>query len=347
MSLPAASSVFRRGVAASATIALAMTVLLALAPGAASVTNTCRARNMTQDTSSRSNLQAVIREAAPGDKISVKYVCVGNFQIKKPLTLVGKATADLQKAVLHGGRAGRVLIISAEVTLSNLRITGGDMSGVSDVYQGYGAGIVNNGTLTLLNTTVRGNRADNVAGIYNHAASLVMEGSSSVSRNTAQSTGGIYNDGGTLTLNDTSTVDGNTATSGGGGGIGTIHGDVVLNDASSVSGNHASDNGGGIYIDSSGSVAMNGTSSVSGNTADGYGGGIITSLGTLVLNDSSSVSGNTADADDGGDEMGGGIAIPCSILDSSGAVDGGNVDENFRGSASPVEDNVFLLDSCT
>ena len=68
-------------------------------PASTAVANTCRARNVTQDSAVSSNLQAVIRDAVGGDVISVKFVCVGNFTIAKNLTLVGRPTAGLPRGL--------------------------------------------------------------------------------------------------------------------------------------------------------------------------------------------------------------------------------------------------------
>jgi hypothetical protein len=222
-----------------ATIGLAVWVVGILGPAAAGVLNSCRARNLTQGTPSRSNLQGVITAASPGDRIAVKFVCVGNFHIAKRLTLVGQPTPHLPRAVLHANGRGRVLVVSARVTLTNLRITGGHVA-----Y--YGGGIRNTGILTLKSTVVSGNTASYAGGIRN-TGKLTLDGSSSVSGNTADFAGGIYNDGGTLTLNDSSSVSGNTASPDSGGIYNT--GTLTLKDSSSVSGNTASGAGGGIVSD--------------------------------------------------------------------------------------------------
>jgi len=140
-----------------ATFALVGGTLLTLTPGADAASNSCRARNLTQDGRSDSNLQAVIDTASAGDTIAVKYVCVGNFQVSKKLTLVGEATPGRSKAVLSARDAGRVLLISARVTLTNLKVTRG---------QAYtGAGIYNDhGTISLKGVRVTRNSAQGVEG---------------------------------------------------------------------------------------------------------------------------------------------------------------------------------------
>ena len=356
----------RRVLSVLAAFALVAGMLVILAPGAGAVVNTCKARNLTKGTPVDTNLQRVIKAASPGDTISVKYVCVGNFKIAKKLSLVGKATPGVPKAVLNGNGTGRTLWVSAQVRLTNLKITGGKSLN--------GGGIYNTGTLTLKDTMVRGNTGDSGGGIANRdaAGTVTLNGSSSVSGNsavgaggienfgaitmndsssvsdntTAGAAGGIYNEG-TVSLNGSSSVSGNA--SGWGGGILNHVGSVTLNGSSSVSGNTTFYEAGG--IENLGTITMNDSSTVSGNRAGGTGGGIYTARtltlidSSITLNDSSSVSGNTTDSDDDLDGTGGGAFVACDST-LTGGVDGGNVNDNFRGTASPVEDNIAYETGC-
>ena len=90
---------------------VAMLCMVALhvvsAPSAAAVGNTCRATNLTQGTPSRSNLQAAINAAHPGDRISVEGVCVGSFTIDRNLTLVGQHDARTARNPSCTGNAVR------------------------------------------------------------------------------------------------------------------------------------------------------------------------------------------------------------------------------------------------
>ena len=349
-------------------------------PASSAVVNTCRARNVTQDSASDSNLQAVIRAATKNDVIAVKFVCVGNFTIAKSLTLIGRPTAGLPWGVLNADGHGQVLVVPrAKVTLKNLKITGG-----ADSRWHSGAGITTAARLLRLkDTVVDGNTG---AGIYN-TGTLTLNGSSTISRNSAA---GIHQDGyvapigASLTMNGTSTITGNS-----GYGIYGYYSHITLNDSSSVSGNvtdvldavynwegmltlndaaSVADNignnaaiynaatftmngsssvtgnvttvwrGGGIYNGSTGNTTMNDSSSVTGNSSVRSGGGVATD-GVFTMNGSSSISGNTADADDNGTGNGGGVWLACSAT-FTGGVDGGNVNDNYLGSASPVEDNI-------
>ena len=220
----------RRVLSVLATIGLVTALLAVLAPGADAVVNTCKARNLTKDTPVDTNLQRVIKAASPGDTIAVKYVCVGNFTIAKTLTLLGRATPGMAKAVLNANGAGRPLqVVMARVRLINLKVTGG--------LKNAGGGIYNDsGTVTLKDTVVRGNTASNDGGgIYNYAGTVTLKGSSSVSGNTAdQRGGGIFSYAGTVALKNSSSVSGNTASQQGGGIFNTFATAVVGCDATGV-----------------------------------------------------------------------------------------------------------------
>ncbi len=368
----------RRTIFVVASVLLAATTFAIRVPGSIAAVNSCRARDVTQNTAWDPDLQAVIRAALVGDVIAVKFVCVGNFKIAKPLTLIGKPTADEPKAVLNGNGQGQVLVVSrANVTLENFKITNGSAPGWH-----YGGGITTAARLQLNDVVVKGNIG---AGIYNTGA-LTLNGSSLVSHNSAAginneydpsvkghsvtlngtssvaaNTGfGIYNygtttmndassvtrnvtDGGfsvlnydaVFTMNDSASVSDNIGTNSAISNVGTF----VMNGSSTVSGNTSTNRpGGGIDNASTANMTMNDSSSVVGNASVRSGGGIQNN-GILTMNGSSIVTGNTADSDDNGVGGGGGIKVPCSGT-LVGAIDGGNVNDNYRGIASPVENNI-------
>ena len=369
----------RRNVLLVSSALLAATIMAARTPGADAAVNSCRARDVTQGTPWGSNLQTVIRAASTGDVIAVKFECVGNFTIAKALTLVGKPTAGFPRAVLNANGDGQVLVIGrAHVTLNNVKITGGSATswhvgaGITTdatlelkntvVKRNAGTGIYNTGRLTLSGSSVVSQNSQ--AGIHQDGfttgASLTMNGTSSVARNDQD---GIYSYYATTTLNDASSVTRNITYGGASiwnwDGVLTLNGSasvsdnagpgsavdnfgtLVMNGSSTVRGNTAHDSwGGGIFNASTGSVTMNDSSSVVGNVAARSGGGIRTD-GAVTMNGSSFVTGNTADFDDDGVGAGGGIKVTCGGT-LVGAVDGGNVNDNLRGTASPVEDNIAI-----
>jgi hypothetical protein len=349
-------------------------------PASSGVVNTCRARNVTQDSASSSNLQAVIRDAVRDDVIAVKSVCVGNFTIAKNLTLIGRPTTGLPWGVLNANGHGQVLVVPrAKVTLKNLKITGG-----ADSRWHSGAGITTAARLLRLkDTIVDGNTG---TGIYN-TGTLTLNGSSTISHN---SKAGIHQDGyvapigADLTMNGTSTITGNS-----GFGIYGYYSHITLNDSSSVSGNVtdvftavynwegtltlndaasvANNIGTEAAIENAATFTMNGSSSVTGNVNTIWrGGGIYQgSTGSTTMNDSSSVTGNSSVrsgggiASDGIVTMNGSSSITGNTADAddngtgnaggvwlacsatlAGGVDGGNVNDNYLGNAAPVESNI-------
>src|SRR4029079_1309846 len=105
----------------------------------------------------------------------------------------------------------RVLVVASGITvhISAVTIRNGGTTGL-------GGGILNSGVLTLTNSTVSGNSADQLdqhgGGISNANGGTVALTDSIVSGNSAGGDGGgLFNDaGGTMTLTN-STVSGNTA----------------------------------------------------------------------------------------------------------------------------------------
>ncbi|MGB5696911.1 MAG: choice-of-anchor Q domain-containing protein [Polyangiales bacterium] len=200
---------------------------------------------------------------------------------------------------VDGDKEHRVFSVSENVTveLRGLTVTGG-----SSLPPDFGGGIFNGGKLTLVNTVVRDNIAQddfeccrdpswNAGGGIHNDGELTLV-SSTVSGNAAFTGGGIASHGGELTMSN-STISGNTAADGGG----IYNGGVSRISNSTISGNTAAD-GAGIYngVD----AALTTTNSVvSENTAGQDGGGIYNSLGDVELA-ASTVLLNTAERGGGG-----------------------------------------------
>ena len=263
-----------------------------------------------QDNGRPVSLRYAVNEALSGSTITFDaslhgtiLLTNGDLDIARNLKILGPGVQTLS---ISSGTSGHVIHVfkGYSVTISGLAFKDSRLS-----LRGL---ILNEGTLTLVNSIVSGNSANGVpvhgcciggdgAGIYNSGTLTLAH--SIVSDNFAeQDGGGIYN-AGTLMLID-SAVSGNGAEDGGGiFNFGTPHApqydqkeSMLALTNSMVSGNIATE-GGGIY--NLGMLTL-ANSTVSGNNG-GNGGGIYNG-GMLTLIDST-VSDNTAK--DGG----GGIAI--------------------------------------
>jgi hypothetical protein len=290
---------------------LVATSFAAPAAQAASSARPCRVRNVTQGTQG-DTLKAMVAESHDGDELRVRGRCRTAI-IRTDITIRG---VD-DDAVLHGHDRYRVLQIKAGaiVTIRHLRIAHGSVNSVeghggagilnggtltlidtvvsrNSTGEEWGGGINNDGTLTLIDTFVRRNIADWGAGIANSGSVLMVRSSLSVNGDSGIEGGGIWNYQGTVTLRDSSVV-GNTATKGGGiynsgqaGLITLVRARVRRNTAGS---------GGGIFnVDASVDLQA---STVSANVVQGgQGGGILNrGHGTVALDADSSVTGNTPD----------------------------------------------------
>ncbi len=158
-------------------------------------------------------LEQAIEAATAGDTLKVRGTCEGSSStVSKNLTIVGQGSPGFGPATLNGRNGGSVVVVNEGVTVSitGLTITGGSGSDVpcgTECKVKLGGGILNNGSLTLINSTVAGNTAAVGGGIYNaafgnldgpYAGSVTFCGSSSVSGNTASVEGGGIFSAGTI-----------------------------------------------------------------------------------------------------------------------------------------------------
>jgi uncharacterized repeat protein (TIGR01451 family) len=240
-------------------------------------------------TTDASALASALANASDGDTLAIEGRCNGTFEISHSLTLdgVGGATLD-------GGGSGPVVTVdlAATVVVNDLTITGGNSAD-------RGGGIYNNGgTVTLNNSTVKGNAAGAGGGVDSRFRGISFPGeltlnNTAVSDNRAAVGGGIYADG-DLTVNNSS-VTGNSATGYGGGGIYSPGGESFTLNSSTISGN-SGDVGGGIATPA-GTIE---NSTISGNSAIEYGGGIYKGFTGSLSIESSTISDNSAGLDGGG-----------------------------------------------
>ena len=197
---------------------------------------------------------------------------------------------------VSGNNAVQVLIVNAgaELTLIKLTVANGRVGSDSD-FDGFGGGISNEGTLTVVNSTFEGNHAGcGGGGIVNNFA-LIVTNSTFSGNTTICSGGGIVNNGVLIVTN--STFSGNNTVAAG-GGIDNAGTAMVTN--STFEGNSASGSlGGGIFNGFNGIATLTVTNSTfEGNSARSDGGGILNlpDVGTVttVTVTNSTFSGNSA-----------------------------------------------------
>ena len=197
---------------------------------------------------------------------------------------------------------GGILNDHATLTLTNCAVDTNEAFGGGGIYNDGAGG---SATLTIVDSTVTGNRATggNVGfgggGIYNDGLLTIIN--STISGNFADSgfpynlgiAGGIFSQGGTLTITN-STIAGNFADNRGGGieacGTVTISNSTLSGNAAGGGKNNWPGSGGGIFADCGTVTISNGT--ISGNSVSGrdfkepgFGGGIY-AVGTLTISNS-------------------------------------------------------------
>lgn len=157
--------------------------------------------------------------------------------ITSTITINGN-NATIKRSNAAGTAAFRLLRVtnSGVLTLKDVALTGGSLTGVSQ----YGAGIRNDGSLSMKNGKIFGNNAlgggDVGGGIASMYRSSLALNNSTISGNSAPSTGGIANfPAATATING-STISDNSTTNGGVAGI--ANGGTMNLVNSTVSRNH-------------------------------------------------------------------------------------------------------------
>jgi CSLREA domain-containing protein len=254
----------------------------------------------------------------------------GDLDVTETLSITG---AGPDATIIDArGLSDRVLhILASNVVISGVTIHNG--SGVDQ-----GGGILNEATLTLINSMVISNSASDGGGIFNDGGVLKLTNSTIISNTADESGGGIKSDNGGMMELTNSTVSDNIAVMVDGGGIDNLGTAQLTN--STVSGNTAGHDGGGIDNWTDCTVELT-NSTVSGNTASHDGGGIFNTGGVVTLT-GSTVSGNTADVSGGGvkNDNGGMVELTNSTISANCAItDGGGID-NFQG-------GVVKLTNCT
>jgi hypothetical protein len=231
------------------------------------------------------------------------------------------------QTVVDGTAANRVFYVDfgAVATLTDLTIQNG--------YTDRGAGIYNQGQLTVTSGTLNGNSVSDRGGAIANEGTMTIH-NSTVSVNSAAngSGGGILNDGSMAVEN--STLFGNSAGFYGGGIFNGLGGTLSVTGSTLLT-NNAIVDGGGIYHDS-GTAIVN-DSSISGNWAGHQGGGI-NNRSTLII-ENSAVSDNSAN-------YGGGVWNDDTVTVTNSILSG-NSANSFGGGVVNVDLGKLTITKCT
>lgn len=211
-------------------------------------------------------IESAMSAASAGATIKIAGHCnSASFTLTKNLTLEGGHTAGNWAAspnattwptTLDGESAGRIAQVNGSVvaTLSYLKFANGAASD--------GAGVYNQGTLTVNYSTFTNNVATtDGGGLYNHNATATVSNSTFTS-NSAKWGGGISNTGGTLNVSS-STFTSNSATQQGGG----IYNWYALTLTGSTLNSNSAPYGGGVASNDDNDMTVISNSTIDGNTA--------------------------------------------------------------------------------
>ncbi len=238
-------------------------------------------------------------------------------------------TADLTTSTVTGNTSGQngggggiwnssTLTVASTIVNRNFAFEGG--------------GIRNEGTLTVTDSTIRGNTAQTPGGGIDNRGSLTLR-NSTVSSNNAHNAGGILNFGGTLNVTN-STISGNTANVSGGGIFNSNAGTLTVANSAltdNTANGSSSGSGGGIHK-FSGTVTLTNTiiaGNANPNSPDCS--GSPTSLGHNLIGDDTGcgftpASGDLSNTDPllGPLADNGGPTLTHALLPGSPAIDAGD-----------------------
>ena len=199
---------------------------------------------------------------------------------------------QIRGVTVRGGTRGVYVGGAAVLTLTNSIVTGNTADD--------GAGIQNHGQLFLQNSQVISNSTPAFGGgIYSGPGSYLELNSSVVSSNTASSGGGLFIHKGTLVMQDSEVA--NNTVAGGAGGIGLSQGSLTLESSRVFSNTAVNGFGGGIMLGPTATADIH-NSSIGWNVA-GYDGGALYLESTALTLTASTVFSNTSG------NYGGGLAI--------------------------------------
>jgi len=270
-------------------------------------------------------LRDAIRFASSGATITFGVtgtitLAQGHLVITKNLTIAGPGADRLAVDGNHNSR--EFLVTDVTATISGLTMQNGrEIGGNTDF---FGGGVLNFGTLSLIDVAVSGNESGGLegGGIWNRGALTIV--GSTISGNTSGNGGGILNSLGTLTITN-STFFANVAAAGAGiENAGTM---TLIN--STVSGNIGLGNGAiGAGIDVAGQAMLLNTIVANNTNGGNCSGPIATDAGfniedgtTCGFASGTSLSNTDPQLDPAGLVSNGGPTLTVALLSGSPAID--------------------------
>ena len=255
-------------------------------------------------------LQDAVNAASAGDEIRMAGItftsAAATANINKELTirggynvLCGGLDSSVTTTLDASGQVDSVLEISADVTLENMTLTGGEVDGDD------GGGIeIESADVILNDVIIRDNESTFGGGIYLLNGSLLVNDSAIYQNTATDSGGGIFCQNSSIDLRDSDLGNflinplGNTALSGGGAYLDDCSFEMF--GAARVIGNSA-EIGGGIYAtnDSRPSMLVGAMQIVSNSATNGDGGGVYLDGASVLSLQGGIVSDNTASSDGG------------------------------------------------
>jgi hypothetical protein len=281
-----------------------------------------------------SALQTAVNAATPGDTLKVAGECAGvqvqggitqTVRIDRDLTVQGGYLANSwtvdsdpvnNPTILDGVSSGRVVFVTPG---SNVRLDGLNMlnGSAQNFAMTEGAGIYNQGSLTISNSVLENNSASGKGGgVYVDSSGDLQLYASILDKNQAGSGGGIFMAGASSLKMDYSAISNNISAADG-AGIFVDSGAVEIA-ASLLKENKATANGGAVYNHGATVVITNTT--VATNTA-ALGGGFYANTGLSTLSHVTFM-GNGAGSGGGINNNGGSLSMVNAIV--AGSISGGD-----------------------
>jgi hypothetical protein len=240
------------------------------------------------DSSNANTLRYALDNAAAGDTIDLDVATITlsteggtnttGLTISSNVTIIN--ASGNPKATVDGAGLFTVFTVNAGVTtsISGLTIENGVGEGLNDY---DGAGLVNDGIVSLQDDTFSGNAANFGGGIYNSSGTANVTSCTFTGNKAGLLGGGLFTSAGTVDIHN-STFSGNTAVAGGG-----IYNSGSMAISDSTVNNNVAFNGAGLYCAHSGTLSSaNNTYYANEANPTSGGGGAIWNSGKMTATDS-------------------------------------------------------------